>query len=212
VSGLRRPEGAIVATRVDNAAPGIVTVHGRLKANSDVLMIGSLVVGEDAPPSTLVGQFVTASGRYDKGALIASTVAPDLLVSDPPAYFGRDVREFAIETFVRASDAGVVTSGGFAVSLEGGMGALGNAPMRAVLTLQRNDDSAIVTATHITPYGSVPTGAGLDLQPAPVPREFDRPGRGFGSPGDTGQRSGPPAGRGGPSNAGRGPTGLPFGR
>ncbi len=216
VSGLRRPEGAIVATRIERTAPGLVTVHGRLDAKGDTLVIGGLPIGGDAASRALIGQFVTASGRYDGGALVTASVVPDLLMSDPPAYFGRGVSAYVIESFVRATDAGVITAGGFMPRGDVGGGGLGSAPVRAVITLQRNRDNAGVTTTRIAPVGSgSPMDVGHGLQAAPVgPRGMDRPSSGIGAPAGAARPGGPPVGRvpatpgamsgpGGPPAAGR---------
>jgi hypothetical protein len=197
VSGLRRPEGAIVATRIDRTMPGPITVHGRLDAKGDTLVIGGLAIGGDAASHTLVGQFVTANGRYDGSALLTASVVPDLLMSDPPAYFGRGVRAFVIESFVRATEAGVITAGGFIPRGDVGVGGLGSGPMRAVITLQRNGDNAGVTTTGIASIGGGhPMDVGRGLQPAPVvPRGNDWPGSGVGVPAGAPRPGGQPIGR-----------------
>lgn len=198
VSGIRRPEGAIVATRIDYATPGVVTVHGRLDESNQVWRLGGLIVQPapgSAPPS---GRFVVATGEERNGELFADSIVPDLLVSNPPAYFGDAVQRFVIESFVRATDGSIEMSGGFSARIAGepGEAALSNAPARAIVAFQRQDHGMGVMSVQLgTPTENplAPSGLGRGLQLAPMPNgESDHTGA-HGAPAQGDRRSGTPA-------------------
>jgi hypothetical protein len=198
VSGIRRPEGAIVATRIDYATPGVVTVHGRLDESNQVWRLGGLIVQPapgSAPPS---GRFVVATGEERNGELFADSIVPDLLVSNPPAYFGDVVQRIVIESFVRATDGSIEMSGGFSARIAGepGEAALSNAPARAIVAFQRQDHGMGVMSVQLgTPTENplAPSGLGRGLQLAPMPNgESDHTGA-HGAPAQGDRRSGTPA-------------------
>jgi hypothetical protein len=191
VSGIRRPEGAIIATRIDRATPGRITVHGRLDAGGGDLRVGGLIVrptlgprparGQPALGQPAPGQYITASGVQEGGALLADVLVPDLLMSDPPGYFGSDTRRFFVESFVRTTDGRALTTGGFSALLGGDVGStsLGRAPVRAVLALRRDHDAAVVTSVHVPPANATnqqpvsPADFDRGAQPAPVPHTMN---------------------------------------
>ena len=198
VSGIRRPEGAIVATRVDYATPGVVTVHGRLDESNQVWRLGGLIV-QTAPGSTLPsGRFVVATGEERNSELLTDSIVPDLLVSNPPAYFGDAAQRFVIESFVRAADGSIETSGGFSARLAGAPSEAGlsNVPARAVVALQRQDHGTAVTSVQLgTPIEDplAPSGLGRGLQRAPMPNEESDHTGNHGAPAHGGPRSNTPA-------------------
>jgi hypothetical protein len=198
VSGIRRPEGAVVATRVDYAIPGVVTVHGRLDESNQVWRMGGLIV-HPAPGSTPPsGIFVVATGEERNSELFPDSVVPDLLVSNPLAYFGDAVQRFVIESFVRATDGTIETSGGFSARIAGGPSEAGlsNAPARAVVALQRQDHGVAVMSVQLgTPTENplAPSGVGPGRQLAPMPNEESDHTGTHGAPAHGGRTSDTPA-------------------
>lgn len=100
VSGHRNNVGIIVATRIDLWPVGTVIVHGRLVRERNDARIGALPLilpsEADAPRN---GEAVTATGPLNGGILDATTT-PDLLYSDPRAYFGPSVKRILMQSYV----------------------------------------------------------------------------------------------------------------
>ena len=93
VSGLRTADGTIVATRIDQRDPGQVVVRGLLASGDNgTWRIGTLALRSLPGRAASIGAQVAASGRYDETGLSVEEVSPDLLASDPPAYFGPAVQ------------------------------------------------------------------------------------------------------------------------
>ena len=112
VSGVRNAEGDIVASRLDRAPPGPVLVHGPLMRIDGQRSIGSLAIVGQAGGPDLAGSYVTARGVWRDGGL-AATVTPDLLMTNPPAYFGPGIRHVVLEAYVRLDANEAVMAGGF---------------------------------------------------------------------------------------------------
>jgi len=101
VSGLRNDSGAIVATRIDPRDPGIVTVHGKISKKQGAFWIGGLQLR--LPPMSRPprgGEYVTATGDLNGLNLYVQSVLPDLLYSDPQAYFGPTVKHLLIQSYI----------------------------------------------------------------------------------------------------------------
>ncbi len=101
VSGFRDHAGAIIATRIDPRPPGAVTVHGNIARRKNQLWIGALQL--HLPPNTRPprkGEAVTATGTLSGNTLAVTAIAPDLLYSDPQAYFGPSVKRLLIQSYV----------------------------------------------------------------------------------------------------------------
>ncbi len=106
VSGLRDATGAVVATRVDLYGAAVpkqdvpALVHGTLRRDEGGLWLGALPVSP-APGVLVPGDGpVIATGVLENGRLSAATLAPDLLASDPVAFFGAAVNRYVLESFV----------------------------------------------------------------------------------------------------------------
>ncbi len=106
VSGLRDATGAVVATRVDLYGAAVpkqdvpALVHGTLRRDEGGLWLGALPVSP-APGVLVPGDGpVIATGVLENGRLSAATLAPDLLASDPVAFFGATVNRYVLESFV----------------------------------------------------------------------------------------------------------------
>ena len=233
VSGLREPDGTILATRVDPASPGPVLVRGELVRIFGTAQIGGLAVvlpdGSDIP-----GGFpVTVTGRLEGSVLVADSVTQDTVAESPSAYFGPDVTSFIVESYM------AVVAGGYFVShdfVEGsGFGAAGSR-LRGIATFNRRPGGGLVATGLHSDAADAPFGRGGhdSFTPAPVPRggfeggglrgspfngaspntglpggAFGQPGTGFsprGFPGQNGPAGGSAPGFGGPGFGGfRGP-------
>lgn len=215
VSGLRRPDGSIQATRLDGMAPGPARVHGVLQREAGAARIGGLEirgVPQDLPETD---RGVIVAGRYENGILRAESVVPDPLVTDPTAYFGRQVRAFVLESFVAPDGRMLRLAPGVAAAMPPG---LGNFPGgRAVVELVRGGDggllvSALRTAGAAPPAGGMSPGGrggghGPGQAPGDRPSSGFPPGRGGGMP-DQARPGSPGPGGFGPGGFGRGPGGF----
>ncbi len=187
VSGLRRPDGVIAATRIDPRPPGsdLVTVHGVLLAGPDrALRIGALEV-RPAPgiPVAAPGQSVTAFGHYrDGGVLLAEGVTPDVLAEDPVAYFGGGVGVVVLEAYASVGGDGRLRLGrGREFPASPNLGPF--APdRRAIAEFERREDGAfVVTAVREESGGRVGGRDGTGVPPGAAQGSAPRPGPG-GSP------------------------------
>lgn len=101
VSGFRNHAGVIVATRIDPRTPGNVTIHGIIVKKSSGIWIGQLRL--NIPPQSQPvhnGEAVIVTGTLSGSTLDAASVSPDLLYSDPHAYFGPTVKRLLIQSYV----------------------------------------------------------------------------------------------------------------
>ena len=189
VSGLRRPDGVIEATRLDARGTGEVVVHGKLLDDAGRLQIGGLAIRQAPGLTPMVGQDVTASGVIDTGTLIPTRIVPDLLASDPAALFGPGIGVFYVETFAVVGGGRVRFGQGFSAEARGlGMGG----PGRAVLRLERGGSG--LRAVGFGPTGTTPGRfeTAPRFEPAPVPNRAIR------GPDAGRSRLDGPSGRGGP--------------
>lgn len=101
VSGFRDHAGAIVATRIDPRTPGAVTVHGSIVKKKGGFWIGALKLHMPMISRSLRnGEAVTATGTLFGTELDVTSIAPDLLYSNPQAYFGPSVKKLLIQSYV----------------------------------------------------------------------------------------------------------------
>ena len=210
VSGFRREDGVIVATRLDPRSPGGILVRGIMRAESGRLWIGNLEIhpgpGQLVPPGTPV----LAIGRDTNGILDGDTLQPDELLLDPSAYFG-GAHVLLIEAYA-----------------EGGSFGFGRARYNApfargfgILRLERGPGGRFAPVS-IRPYehdrfgpafrsSSAPSEPRTAFTPAPTPRDgFGPSARSFGPAFD--RANGGPGGlrggftpSGGFGGSGRGP-------
>ncbi|UPG71817.1 DUF5666 domain-containing protein [Roseomonas gilardii subsp. gilardii] len=218
VSGLRDPDGAITATRIDRRPPGDVTVHGLLARDADgSLRIGALPVSPGAGIDLRPGSYVVASGPLSGNRMLARSVETDRLLTDLPASFGPGVGRFVVESYIGWD--GRYLRPGY------GLGPIappspGGAAGRGVLDLRREPGRGIVaTGLRNAPFAA---GAGTPMGPQ-APAMGATPGagrggaagpRGTASPGAA--RPGPgglaaPHGAPGTARAGTGSMGGPVG-
>jgi len=191
VSGLREPDGVILATRVDPAPPGPVLVRGELVRIYGAARIGALTVllpdGSDIPS----GFPVTVTGRLNGAVLVANSVTPDTAADSPSAYFGPDITSFVVESYV------AVVAGGYFVNRDfvagSGFGTVGSNG-RGIATFNRGNGGGLVATGLHSGAGATsapePRPEGR-FTPAPVPRS------GFGGEQGTDRSGGNTPGRGG---------------
>ena len=208
VSGLLGPAGAIHATRIDRAPLGPVMVRGVLRGSTLAPRLGLLRLKLDTAPAIAAGTPVIVSGHYVGGALLAEHVEPDLLASNPPAFFGGAPRRYRLESYVVAGGDRIKLSGGFEIPSRVS-GPTDREPSRAIVLLQQTP-SGVLNAVGVTspgaptaaPSGSdVPlSGSGRGASGGGSPPFYRPPAPGSAPSGGAG--SSPPAGVGG------GPFGL----
>jgi hypothetical protein len=141
VSGLRRVDGTIVASRFDSAEANEFTVRGQAVRDGAKVRIGQLVVGGTAAASLKSGQFVTVSGRYRAGQPQVSAVALDPLFPNPAGYFGSSVHTLLLQAFVRVGD-GAVWLNGMKMALGPHVRGLAGPARLAVVSLERRSDGS----------------------------------------------------------------------
>ncbi|HEY1412069.1 MAG TPA: DUF5666 domain-containing protein, partial [Rhodopila sp.] len=141
VSGLRRADGTIVASRFDRAEANEFTVHGQVVRAGTAVRIGKLAVAGTAAGSLKSGQFVTVSGHYRSGQPQVSAVALDPLFPNPAGYFGPSVRTVVLQAFVRVGD-GAVWLNGMKVALGPHVRGLAGPARLAVVSLERRPDGS----------------------------------------------------------------------
>ncbi len=193
VSGLRQPDGTILATRIDPAPHGPVLVRGELQRLGGAARIGALTVMLP-PGADLPGGFtVTVTGRLQGAVLVADSATRDVAADSPSRYFGPDVTSFVVESYVSVMEGGYWVNHDF---IHGsGFGEAGSRG-RGIATFTRRPEGGLI-ATGLR------TGAGgfaapqQRFAPAPLPHT------GFGQGPD--ERPGAGIGRfpGGPFGAGR---------
>jgi Domain of unknown function (DUF5666) len=124
VSGLPMQNGVILATRMDAAEIGPVLIRGILQHGSSGTRIGSLPLMGKIPMDS--GTRVSISGHERAGTLVVDRAVPDLLETDPPAFFGPEARHFIIQSFIhRGGSADISVSGVSAAPAMGPLGPVG---------------------------------------------------------------------------------------
>jgi hypothetical protein len=141
VSGLRRQDGTIVASRLDPASPGALLARGQVLRDGAVARVGSLLLTGAAAQSVRDGQFVVVSGTYAAGRGNVSTVASDPLFPDPADYFGSSADELIVQAFVRV-DKGAVIMNGAKISSEAAVSSAIHPDGIAVVSLRRKPDGS----------------------------------------------------------------------
>lgn len=121
VSGFRNHAGAIVATRIDPQTPGTVTVHGTVVKRKGGFWIGELKLHMPIiSRSVHKGEAVTVTGTLFGTELDVHSISPDLLYSDPQAYFGPTVKRMLIQSYVYTLGAPVYIAVGTSIFLAEG--------------------------------------------------------------------------------------------
>jgi hypothetical protein len=160
VSGLRQPDGVIAASRIDQRTPGTVLVRGPAMPNAGGWQIGDLSVRPPNGTSVAPGESITARGTIVNGTLSVTTASPDVLSSDPAAFFGSHVERMVIESYVSAADGHVRLGRGLLATTAPGITVPAGAH-RAIVELERGADGGFI-ATHLR-------GAGRPIAPHRAP-------------------------------------------
>jgi hypothetical protein len=170
VSGLRGPDGVIAASRIDQRTPGTVLVSGPATASAGGWRIGDLPVQPPAGTNVTAGESITAQGTIVDGRLSATAASPDVLASNPGAYFGTHVQRMVIEGYASAAGGRVRFGRGFVATAGPGVAAVGT--HRAIIELRRGPNGGFV-ATHFRgvyrPVGPGRHGALVPPRGAPHP-------------------------------------------
>ena len=141
VSGLRRLDGTIVASRLDPAPPGVLQVRGQVVRDGAEARVGNLVLTGQAAASVKDRQFVVLSGEYVAGRGQVSSVAADPLPANPAAYFGPATSRLVLQAFVRV-DQGSVSINGLKIRSAPAVGTHAAQDGIAVVSLQRQPDGS----------------------------------------------------------------------
>jgi hypothetical protein len=99
VSGLRRTDGTIVASRLDATPAGRLTARGQVTQQDGGLRLGALPLPAG---SARPGDWVRASGLYTGGQPKVLSVAADTVCPDPAHCFPGAVGHVIVQAFVRA--------------------------------------------------------------------------------------------------------------
>ena len=141
VSGLRRPDGTVLASRLDSAPAGKLTVRGRVVLDGATMRVGSLVLEGSAANIVQDGQFVIVSGDYAAGRSHVIAVAPDTLSASPAAYFGDSTNRLLIQAYVRREKGALSMNGATVPAVVALPGTAGSEGL-AIVSLQRGPDGS----------------------------------------------------------------------
>ncbi|MBI3784893.1 MAG: hypothetical protein HY270_15990 [Deltaproteobacteria bacterium] len=99
ISGLRRADGTIVASRIVNStASDVVGLNGRVSDAGGVLKVAGVVVHADTPQSLRAGDEVQIAGRWD-----GTSITVDAIETAPKLPFSGRVGIVDIEGYVHGS-------------------------------------------------------------------------------------------------------------
>ncbi|WBV45134.1 DUF5666 domain-containing protein [Pseudoroseomonas cervicalis] len=196
VSGLRRPDGSIGATRLDAAPPGRVLLRGIARRQGGTLRVGGLPVRSSLAMDVPTGIPLLLAGPLQDGVLLPDRVEIDWLQAEPERHFGPGIGRIVIEAYV-GLEAGTLRLG--AARLPAAGLSAGGTPRRAVLDARRQGDGRLAPQELRAP-GQAPGARDTALPGLP----------GAGRPGAAG-RGGAPAGRAMPGRGGEDAGGRPPG-
>ena len=157
VSGLRQPDGTIVASRLDPARAGALAVRGKVIREHDITRIGHLVLHGPAAAAAKPGTFVLVVGRYVDGAAEVTSIDPDLLSEDPVGYLALSARQLVVQGFVRVASGTVWLNNGQQFKAGPEVQGKGSGYRNAIVWLTRTaDGSFVATQLHYTNYRAQP--------------------------------------------------------
>jgi hypothetical protein len=157
VSGLRRPDGTIVASRLDRARIGALAVRGQVIRERDTTRIGGLVLHGSPVDTVKVGTFVAIVGRYGNAAAEVTAIEPDLLAEDLGGYFGASVHQVIVQALVRVERGMVWLNNDQKFKAGPAVQGIGSSYRNAIVWLERSADGAFsVTALHYSNYRAQP--------------------------------------------------------
>src|ERR1700722_685657 len=154
VSGLPAPDGEITASRIDQRTPGTILVRGTAESGAPGTpgwRIGDLGVQPPNGVNIAPGIGVTVHGTMVNGTLSDTTAEPDVLSSDPVAFFGGHVRRMVIESYVSGAGGRVRLGRGLFAAPGRGIFVPAGAH-RAIVQFERGAHGEFV-ATHLRRAG-----------------------------------------------------------
>ncbi len=169
VSGLRRPDGGILATRLDRGSADVVSVRGQVSTEGGTLRIGAMTLQAPVGMNLAAGQFVSVTGAYRNGALQVGKISNDVLAANPPAYFGPTVGKVLVQSIVRVEGGRVLLNGHVRLPASSALSARGGERGNAVLSLEKGTDGQF-SATGLREVD------GTTALPAPTPQPSIAPG------------------------------------
>jgi hypothetical protein len=157
VSGLRQPDGTIIASRLDRARAGTLSVRGQVTREQDTTRIGGLTLHGSAVATVKAGSFVSVVGRYQNGAVEVTAMDEDRLFADPAGYFGISTPQLIVQTFVRVESGMVRLNNGHTFKAGAEIQGKGGLYRNAIVWLERTTDgSFIAVRLHYTNYRAQP--------------------------------------------------------
>ena len=144
VSGLRAGDGTIVASRLDPDNGRIILVRGRVGGDSGSPRIGTLALMLPAGMQVPSGKLVSVTGTYEDGVLRVASLRTDLLMSNPPAFFGNAMDHVVIQSFVRVSGGQAHLGGDVVLPAAPDVAGTDDAGVRAIVSLERQRDGSYV--------------------------------------------------------------------
>jgi hypothetical protein len=187
VSGLRRPDGAIVASRIDRRAGGTARVAGPIiRLSNGLIKIGALtLIGVDP---ALIGRRAVLDGRLVAGGFLVTASQDELSLLRPYA------ERLSIETYVAGEGRKLALGSGF--ELTG----------RSRFRVPRGHVTRAVITTTFANNGLLRLES---IRPEPVHQDDRRKPSGAGGQGGDafGPGGGPDGGPGGIGGTGNGPGG-----
>ncbi len=161
VSGLRRPDGVIMATRLDAAPVNVLSVRGRVDRYGGAPHLGALVLPAGAAKP---GAWVHVTGGYDAGTPHAASVSADTLCPTPYLCFAGTLDRILVEAYVRSEGAHVRMDG----MLLPAQGAAVEAGVNgaAIVSLERRPDG---TYAALDVRSAIPAPKATFYMPPPMP-------------------------------------------
>jgi Domain of unknown function (DUF5666) len=141
VSGLRRDDGTIVASRLDVAPQGVLLARGQLLRAGAAVRVGNLTLTAPMATSLRDGQFVAVSGSYAAGRIWVDAIVSDVLFPNPVDFFGPTTNRLIMQGFVRV-EHGFVAINGVRVSAASAGSERSGRDGIAVVTLERGPDGS----------------------------------------------------------------------
>ncbi len=173
VSGLRRGDGTIVASRLDSAPAGVLMARGRVIRDGAVARVGGLLLRGSAAEGVKDGDFVVVSGGYAAGQGQVSSVVPDTLFPNPAAYFGASANRLIVQAFVHV-DKGVLAMNGARIPAEPAVSDEAGHDGVAIVSLERGSDGSY-TAVRLRYAGYGGSGVRpFDGRPGAEPRHMSQ--------------------------------------
>jgi hypothetical protein len=168
VSGLRRADGVVSASRLDTAPTAGFALRGQVERDGEVTRIGQLTLPEELPR----GQWVTVSGRYVENTPRVTAVTPDPF-ADPAGLLAVAGDRLVVQAFVRVAD-GAVWLNGRRVATEPGVSTGFEGERIAVVSLARRSDGRFIAVGLAAIDKGVVAPAGipvrLEITKSPLPR------------------------------------------